>query len=132
MKLTFDELNLLVKTLSEKENMLETKKNIMQKQEQEKCEDDWSFHPSTELKNTKDAYYALSRLVEKIKNNIPFASAISFIVFVMIYLPCLAASMVFMREAGNWKYLWYLFIFTTSTAWIISFITYNITKLLIN
>ena len=71
-------------------------------------------------------------LVEKIKNNIPFASAISFIVFVMIYLPCLAASMVFMREAGNWKYLWYLFIFTTSTAWIMSFITYNITKLLIN
>lgn len=46
------------------------KKNIMQKQEQEKCEDDWSFHPSMELKNTKDAYYALSRLVEKIKNNI--------------------------------------------------------------
>lgn len=74
MKLTFDELNLLVKTLSEKQNELETKKNIMQKQEQEKCEDDWSFHPSfhpsTELKNTKDAYYALSRLVEKIKNNI--------------------------------------------------------------
>lgn len=72
MKLTFDELNLLVKTLSEKQNELETKKNIMQKQEQEqeKCEDDWSFHPSTKLKNTKDAYYALSRLVEKIKNNI--------------------------------------------------------------
>ena len=68
MKLTFDELNLLVKTLSEKQNELETKKNIMQKQE--KCEDDWSFHPSTELKDTKDAYYALSRLVEKIKNNI--------------------------------------------------------------
>ena len=70
MKLTFDELNLLVKTLSEKQNELETQKNIMQKQEQEKCEDDWSFHPSTELTNTKDAYYALSRLVEKIKNNI--------------------------------------------------------------
>lgn len=31
MKLTFDELNLLVKTLSEKQNELETKKNIMQK-----------------------------------------------------------------------------------------------------
>ena len=29
MKLTFDELNLLVKTLSEKQNELETKKNIM-------------------------------------------------------------------------------------------------------
>ena len=73
-----------------------------------------------------------SSLVEKIKNNIPFASAISFIVFVMVYLPCLAASMVFAKEAGGWKYLVYLFIFTTSTAWILSFIAYNLTKLLIN
>ena len=70
-------------------------------------------------------------LIEKIKINIPLASAISFIVFVMIYLPCLAASMVFVREAGNWKYLGYLFIFTTTSAWILSFSVYNITKLLV-
>lgn len=69
-------------------------------------------------------------LIEQIKKNIPFASAISFIVFVMIYIPCLAASMVFAREAGGWKYLGYLFIFTTSTAWIMSFIVYNIAKML--
>ena len=70
-------------------------------------------------------------LVEKIKTNIPFEAAISFIVFVMIYLPCLAASMVFTREAGGWKYLFYLFIFTTTTAWIMSFIAYNITKIVL-
>lgn len=35
MKLTFDELNLLVKTLSEKQNELEVQKNIKRKQEQE-------------------------------------------------------------------------------------------------
>jgi ferrous iron transport protein B len=69
-------------------------------------------------------------LIGKIKNNIPFASAIAFIVFVMIYIPCLAASMVFTREAGGWKYLVYLFIFTTSIAWVLSFITFNITTLL--
>ncbi len=73
-----------------------------------------------------------ANLVEKIKSNIPFESAISFIVFVMIYLPCLAASMVFVKESGNWKYLAYLFIFTTGSAWILSFISYNITKLLIS
>lgn len=70
-------------------------------------------------------------LVEKIRNNIPFASAMAFIVFVMIYLPCLAASMVFAREAGGWKYLGYLFIFTTTTAWILSFITYNLVSFLV-
>ena len=69
-------------------------------------------------------------LIEKIKNNIPFSSAISFIVFVMVYIPCLAASMVFAKEAGGWKYLAYLFVFTTGSAWILSFITYNVTKFL--
>jgi len=70
-------------------------------------------------------------LIEQIKKNIPFASAVSFIVFVMIYLPCLAASMVFAKEAGGWKYLAYLFVFTTTTAWILSFIAYHITLLLV-
>ena len=70
-------------------------------------------------------------LMEKIRNNIPFASAIAFIVFVMIYLPCLAASMVFAREAGGWKYLFYLFVFTTTTAWILSFVAYNVMLLII-
>jgi len=69
-------------------------------------------------------------LIDKIKNNIPFTSAIAFVVFIMIYLPCLAASMVFTREAGGWRYLAYLFMFTTTVAWILSFITYNLATLL--
>lgn len=70
-------------------------------------------------------------LLEKIRSNIPIASAISFIVFIMIYLPCLAASAVFTREAGGFKYLVYLFVFTTSTAWILSFIAYNVVKIVL-
>jgi ferrous iron transport protein B len=70
-------------------------------------------------------------LIEQIKANIPFASAIAFIVFVMIYLPCLAASMVFAKEAGGWKYLVYLFLSTTATAWILSFIAYRVTLLIV-
>ncbi len=65
-------------------------------------------------------------LQEQLRANISFASAMAFIVFVMIYLPCLAASMVFAKEAGGYKYLFYLFVFTTLTAWILSFITYRI------
>ena len=67
-----------------------------------------------------------SSLIAQLKANVSFASAIAFIVFVMIYLPCLAASMVFAREAGGYKYLLYLFLFTTATAWIFSFIAYHI------
>ncbi|WP_164968984.1 ferrous iron transport protein B [Arcobacter sp. CECT 8989] len=71
-------------------------------------------------------------LINKVKANIPFVSAISFIVFVMIYLPCLAASMVFAKEAGGWKYLVYLFVFTTATAWVLSFIAYNVAKVIVS
>ncbi|NVJ52336.1 MAG: ferrous iron transport protein B [Campylobacteraceae bacterium] len=71
-------------------------------------------------------------LINKVKTNIPFISAISFIVFVMIYLPCLAASMVFAKEAGGMKYLVYLFVFTTVTAWILSFVAYNIAKVIVS
>jgi len=67
-----------------------------------------------------------SSLAKQLKDNVSFASAMAFIVFVMIYLPCLAASMVFAKEAGGYKYLAYLFVFTTVTAWILSFITYRI------
>ena len=69
-------------------------------------------------------------LIAQIKANIPFAAAIAFIVFVMIYLPCLAASMVFAKEAGGWKYLVYLFFMTSATAWILSFIAYRVTLMM--
>lgn len=69
-------------------------------------------------------------LIAQIQANIPFAAAIAFIVFVMIYLPCLAASMVFAKEAGGWKYLAYLFVMTSATAWILSFIAYRVTLMI--
>jgi ferrous iron transport protein B len=67
-----------------------------------------------------------NRLLDELKKQVPFATAISFVVFSMIYLPCFAASMVFAKETGGYKYFIYLFIFTTAVAWIMSFITYRI------
>ena len=69
-------------------------------------------------------------LVSAISKHIPFASAVSFIVVIMIYLPCLAASIVFTREAGGIKYFFYLFIFTSIAAYGLAFIAYNIALLI--
>jgi ferrous iron transport protein B len=65
-------------------------------------------------------------LIEALRANISFPAAMAFLVFVMIYLPCFAASAVFTREAGGVKYLLYLFVFTTGTAWIFAWITYTV------
>jgi len=67
-------------------------------------------------------------LLTRIRENIPFASAVAFIVFVMVYLPCFAASIVFIKESGKNIYFLYLIIFTTASAYILSFIAYNLVK----
>jgi len=69
-------------------------------------------------------------LAKVLSNNISFASAVAFIVVIMTYLPCLAASIVFTREAGGIKYFFYLFIFTTLTAYTLAFIAYRVTLLI--
>jgi ferrous iron transport protein B len=68
-------------------------------------------------------------LVNAISKNISFASAIAFIVVIMIYLPCLAASVVFTREAGHIKYFFYLLAFTSIAAYSLAFIAYNVVLL---
>jgi ferrous iron transport protein B len=68
-------------------------------------------------------------LVSAISKNIPFASAISFIVVIMIYLPCMAASIVFTREAGGIKYFFYLLAFTSIAAYTLAFIAYRVALL---
>ncbi len=57
--------------------------------------------------------------------NISFQSAMAFIVFVMVYLPCLAATAVFAKEAEEARYTVYLVIFTFATAWVLAFLTYQ-------
>ena len=70
-------------------------------------------------------------LINAISKNISFPSAIAFIVVIMIYLPCLAASIVFTREAGGIKYFFYLLFFTSVAAYGMAFVAYNITKMLV-
>jgi len=67
-----------------------------------------------------------SSLAKTIRDEIPFASAVAFIVVVMVYLPCLAAGVVFTREAGGFKYFVYLVIFTSIAAYSLAFIAYRI------
>lgn len=69
-------------------------------------------------------------LQQTLAKNIPFASAMAFIVFVMVYLPCLAATAVFSKEAESKKYTFYLITFTFCTAWVLSFATYKVIRFL--
>ncbi len=77
--------------------------------------------------NVDETTYSLKDAIIK---NISFASAVAFIVIIMVYLPCFAASVVFTREAGGIKYFFYLLAFTSITAYVLAFLAYHITLLL--
>lgn len=74
-----------------------------------------------------DATESDNSLMHAISSHIPLASAVAFIVVIMTYLPCLAASVVFTREAGGIKYFFYLFAFTTIVAYFLAYIAYHLT-----
>lgn len=69
-------------------------------------------------------------LSQKIREVIPFSSGISYIIFTLIYLPCISATAVFAKEAGKTKYVFYLVAFTSILAWLASFVGYRICLLL--
>ncbi len=72
-----------------------------------------------------DASEEDTSLMSVISAQIPLASAVAFIVVIMTYLPCLAASVVFTREAGGIKYFGYLFVLTTIVAYTLAFVAYH-------
>lgn len=58
------------------------------------------------------------------------AKAIAFMVFVLLYFPCIATIVAEVKESGSWKYGAFSIIYNTGVAWILSFATYRIALLL--
>lgn len=57
------------------------------------------------------------------------AIAISFLVFILLYCPCIATITAIVRETGNPRYGLFSIIYNTLVAWIFSFIAYHIALL---
>ena len=57
------------------------------------------------------------------------ASALAFMVFVLLYFPCIATLTAIARETGSWKYALFSVIYNTGLAWVFAFLTYRIAVL---
>ncbi len=89
--------------------------------------------------NNDDSDEATARLSERIKQEqrpdgtpsfTPLV-AISFLIFVLIYFPCVATIIAIAREAGSWKWGAFTVIFSCGLAWLLSFLVYQIGSLFI-
>lgn len=67
----------------------------------------------------------------KVTGKTPFtnASALAFMVFVLLYFPCIATLTAISRETGSWKYSLFSVCYNTLLAWILAFMTFEITRI---
>ncbi|MBN2167461.1 MAG: ferrous iron transport protein B [Marinilabiliaceae bacterium] len=57
--------------------------------------------------------------------------AVSFLIFTLIYFPCVAVVATIRKESGSWKWTLFSISYTTGLAWVLSFLTYQIGSLFI-
>ncbi|MEI7897495.1 MAG: ferrous iron transport protein B [bacterium] len=57
---------------------------------------------------------------------------ISYLLFILIYMPCVAVVATVNRESGSWKWALFLITYTTVLAWLISFSVFQLGSLIIS
>ena len=53
------------------------------------------------------------------------ANALSLMVFVLLYFPCMATVVAIVRETGSWRYGAFSIIYNTMVAWLVAFLVYQ-------
>lgn len=56
--------------------------------------------------------------------------ALSFMIFILIYFPCIAVIAAIKNESGHWKWSLFLAVYTTALAWMSSFLIFQIGSLM--
>lgn len=57
------------------------------------------------------------------------ASALAFMVFILLYCPCMATIVAVVKEAGDWRYGAFTVLYNTAVAWVVAFAVYRVALL---
>ena len=74
-----------------------------------------------------------TRLAEQLRDKLPITPLVAFgyMLFTLIYFPCIATLAAIKEESGAWKWAIFSMVYTTSLAWIVAFLVYQIGLLLL-
>ncbi|MCR5822766.1 MAG: ferrous iron transport protein B [Bacteroidales bacterium] len=72
-----------------------------------------------------------SRISQLIRDNMTPLSAMSMLLFILLYMPCVSTIVAIKNESGKWKWALFTVVYTIGLAWIVSTLFYQIGLLLI-
>ena len=74
---------------------------------------------------------AETRLQKALVKSVTPAGALAYMVFILLYFPCIATFIAIKNEGGGWKWAIITAVYTIVLAWIAAFITFNVASLLL-
>ena len=72
-----------------------------------------------------------TRLQKALVKSVTPAGALAYMVFILLYFPCIATFVAIRNESGGWKWAIVTAVYTIILAWVAAFITFNIASLLL-
>ncbi len=72
-----------------------------------------------------------TRLQRALVKSVSPAAALAYMVFILLYFPCVATFVAIRNESGKWKWAIFTAVYTIAVAWGAAFITFRIASLLI-
>jgi ferrous iron transport protein B len=85
---------------------------------------------SSEVEKSADSEQAAeTRLQKALVNSVTPAGALAYMVFILLYFPCIATFVAIKNEGGGWKWAIITAVYTIILAWVAAFITFNLASL---
>ena len=92
--------------------------------------DDQPVDTSSEVEKSVDSeQLAETRLQKALVNSVTPAGALAYMVFILLYFPCIATFVAIKNEGGGWKWAIITAVYTIILAWVAAFITFNLASL---
>ena len=84
-----------------------------------------------QMSSASDNAGAETRLQKALVRSVTPAGALAYMVFILLYFPCIATFVSIKNEAGGWKWAIITAVYTILLAWVAAFITFNLAGLVL-
>jgi ferrous iron transport protein B len=81
------------------------------------------------ITNEVEESVAETRLQRALVKSVTPAAALAYMVFILLYFPCIATFVAIKNESGGWKWAIITAVYTIVLAWVAAFITFRIASL---
>ncbi len=72
-----------------------------------------------------------TRLQRALVRSVTPAAALAYMVFILLYFPCIATFIAIRNESGRWRWALFTAVYTIGVAWLFAFITFRIAGLIL-